>query len=69
MSVEQCGGLMTTHAGTDKMRYRIEYKWIQEFGLGQSKLKMHVTLTGGFMILCSRGKIRARDSYLVVSAI
>lgn len=60
---------MTTHAGNNKMRYRIEYRWLQEFGLGQSKLKMHVTLTDGFMSLSSRGKIRARDSYLVVSAI
>lgn len=69
VSIEQFGGLMTTHAGTKKMRDSIEYMWLQEFGLGQSKLKMHVTLTDGFMSLSFRGEIRARDSDLVVSVI
>ena len=37
-----------------------EHMWHQEFGLKQSKVKLHINLTGGFMSLSFRGEIRAQ---------
>ena len=60
---------MVTYTGMWKMRFRIEHTRHQKSVLGQSKLKAHIELAGGFMNLRFRGEIRARDSDLVVSVI